>query len=57
MKLKNKEFIILNLWKAYEKLGLQKESLQYLKKAIVSNPKNATLNRAYGDHFFRNEKI
>ena len=54
--LKNKEFIILNLWKAYEKLGLQKESLQYLKKAIDTNPNNATLNRAYGDHFFRNEK-
>jgi len=54
--IKNKEFIIFNLWKAYEKLGLQKESLQYLKKAINTNQSNATLNRAYGDHFFRNEK-
>ena len=44
------------LWKAHTKLNNQEESIFYLKHSLDCDPENATLNRAYGDYFYADEK-
>ena len=44
------------LWKAHTKLNNQEKSIFYLKHSLDCDPENATLNRAYGDYFYADDK-